>query len=99
MRPAWKDTIRVLHEKYYGSQSKKQKEISMEKLNDGPSRKDLMEQAKQMGIKNFRILNKAELTEVINENTSGERREEIVSKAVAKWKQGWGSREAKVAAV
>lgn len=99
MRPAWKDTIRVLHEKYYGSQSKKRKEISMGKFNDGSSRKDLMEQAKQMGIKNFRILNKAELTEVINENISTERRDEIVSKAVAKWKQGWGSREAKVAAV
>ena len=71
----------------------------MTKFSNGPSRKDLMEQARQKGIKNFRILNKAELTEVINEDTSKERREEIVSKAVAKWKAGWGSREPKVVAV
>ena len=61
----------------------------------GPSRNDLMLQAKAEGIKNFRILNKIELYKVLDSATIQQEIDGIVADAVIRWKAGWGSRKAK----
>lgn len=94
--PEWKKTICALHKKFYGGVEKKKETIAMARFSDGLSRADLMMQAKRQGIKNFRILNKEELVKVIDEDTTADERNKIVSEAVAKWKQGWGNRKEKV---
>ena len=58
---------------------------------NGPSRNELMLEAKARGIKNFRILNKQELIEVLKDGTTQERSNEILAGAVARWKNGWGT--------
>lgn len=54
------------------------------------SRADLMDQARNAGIKYFRILNKEELQKVIN----GPANEvvKIIAQAKARWQKGWGSK-------
>ena len=59
-------------------------------MHAGASRNELMLQAKAKGIKNFRLLNKEELAEILKEDTTQERINEIISGAVARWKAGWG---------
>jgi hypothetical protein len=49
-----------------------------------------MLQAKERGIKNFRVINKTELIEILKNGTTKERIDEIVASAVARWKSGWG---------
>ena len=61
----------------------------------GPSRNDLMLQAKAAGIKNFRILNKEELQKVLDPMTTGNNQIEIIRVAIERWKSGWGSRKPK----
>lgn len=55
------------------------------------SRNELMLQAKAKGIKNFRVINKQELVEILKEETTPERINEIVAGAVARWRKGWGT--------
>ncbi|MDP3785934.1 MAG: hypothetical protein Q8R05_00020 [Candidatus Omnitrophota bacterium] len=97
-----KDFLHTLHSKYYGKAKSKAKEAKApaktpEKskpgvaLTSGQSRNELMLAAKAKGIKNFRILNKSELIEVLKEGTSQERTSEIIGGAVARWKSGWGT--------
>ncbi|MDI6606522.1 MAG: hypothetical protein QME65_05235 [Candidatus Omnitrophota bacterium] len=57
------------------------------------TRNELMLQAKAKGIKNFRILNKAELEEVLKEVTTQERITEVVNQAIARWKSGWNKKK------
>ncbi len=57
------------------------------------TRNDLMLQAKDRGIKNFRVLNKEELAQVLADGVTQERINEIVSGSVARWKAGWGKRK------
>lgn len=52
------------------------------------SRNDLMLKVKAMHVKNFRVLNKAELLEIIDGATA-ERVQAIVDAAVLRWKSGW----------
>lgn len=59
------------------------------------TRNELMLQAKDRGIKNFRVLNKEELQAVLADGISRERITEVVAGAVARWKSGWGSRKDK----
>ncbi len=83
-----KKKIGELHAKYYGKgKSKKTKEPESAK---GPSRNELMLEAKAKGIKNFRIINKEELIEILKEGTTKERISELVAGAVARWKSTWG---------
>jgi rare lipoprotein A (peptidoglycan hydrolase) len=63
----------------------------------GFTRNNLMLQAKEKGIRNFRVLNKEELSEVLA--AAPERRTEIIDKAVKRWKAGWGSKVAAVVAM
>lgn len=57
------------------------------------TRQALMIMAKERGIKNFRVLNKAELSEVLAEGAIPERIQEVVSGAVTRWKAGWGTKK------
>lgn len=61
----------------------------------GITRNALMLQAKECGIKNFRVLNKSELEEVLKEGVTAERIQEVVTGAVSRWKAGWGSKKNK----
>jgi len=62
---------------------------------NSPSRKDLMLMAKERGIKYFRILNKAELKEILEVPDDSSNYEAIIEKAIERWKAGWGTRKAK----
>lgn len=96
-----KEFLHKLHAKHYGKKkSKTQKaKASVEAPNElatgksvakEPTRNDLMLKAKERGIKNFRVINKEELVEILKEGTTQERINEVVSGAVARWKAGWG---------
>lgn len=65
---------------------------------------EMMKQAQKAGIKNFRVLNRVELTEALEICTTkigpgflameNHRIQEIVKGAVSRWKSGWGSEKA-----
>lgn len=96
-----KEFLHKLHAKHYGKKKSKTQKAkvpakTLEKSETGEtcskslSRNELMLQAKAKGIKNFRVINKEELVEILKEDTTQERINEIVSGAVARWKAGWG---------
>ena len=96
-----KEFLSELHAKYYGKEKSKTqasgasvKALKKPKTDDahtkGPSRNELMLKAKAKGIKNFRVINKEELVEILKEGTSKEHINEIVAQAVARWKNTWG---------
>jgi hypothetical protein len=62
-------------------------------MHAGASRNELMMVAKERGVKNFRVLNKQELGEVLK--TIGDKKavDAIVAGAVVRWKAGWGSKK------
>jgi hypothetical protein len=68
-----------------GKVSKKKADVG------GPSRQELMELAKSKKIKNFRVMNKEELAEVVKSGTSQVRIKEIQDIAVKRWKSGWSA--------
>ena len=94
-----KEFLHELHDKHYGkkkaTEPKAVAKTPKEPKAKEPSRNELMLQAKAKGIKNFRILNKEELGEVLKEGTTKERINEIVSEAVARWKASWGTSKQK----
>lgn len=59
------------------------------KVGAAVSRSGLMEVAKARGIKNFRVMNKVELVEVVELDANSPRVLEIQKAAVARWKAGW----------
>jgi len=61
---------------------------------DGQSRNQLMETVKSRGIKNFRVMNKAELAEIVG-GAKADRVTEIQKQAVERWKSGWGTKKEK----
>ena len=81
-----KKKVHELYEKYYGKNKKK---TAREK---GQRRADLMAQAKEKGIKNFRVLNKEELMKVLAPETAKEDIDIVIQGAVTRWKSGWGNR-------
>ena len=96
-----REFLSKLHAKHYGKKkSKTQKASAPVEATKEPeagksaakesSRHELMLKAKERGIKNFRVINKEELVEILKEGTTQERINEIVSGAVARWKAGWG---------
>jgi hypothetical protein len=64
-------------------------------LHAGASRNELMMTAKERGVKNFRVLNKQELTDVLKNIGDQKAVDVIVAGAVARWKSGWGKRKGK----
>jgi hypothetical protein len=96
-----KEFLNKLHAKYYGEKKSKAQEpktlvkkLKESKVGDafskGPSRNELMLKAKAKGIKNFRVINKEDLIEILKEGITKERINELVAQAVAKWKSSWG---------
>jgi len=77
-----------------GRKTKKQK-IAQAQPENKITRNELMLQAKERGIKNFRVLNKEELGLALADGVTPEQIEKVVSGAVARWKSGWGSRKNK----
>lgn len=57
------------------------------------TRNALMLQAKERGIRNFRVLNKEELAQVLADGVTQEQINEVVDGSVARWKAGWGKRK------
>ena len=74
----------------------KQKPAAKEPVALPETRQALMMMAKDRGIKNFRVLNKVELGDVLVDGVTPERIQEVVSGAVTRWKAGWGSKKSKV---
>jgi hypothetical protein len=72
-----------------GKKAKKQKVVKVEP-EVKQTRSALMLQAKDRGVRNFRVLNKEELTQVLADDVTQERINEVVAGAVARWKSGWG---------
>ena len=64
-------------------------------MHAGASRNELMIAAKERGVKNFRVLNKQELGEVLKNIGDQKAVDAIVAGAVARWKSGWGKRRDK----
>ena len=64
-------------------------------MHAGASRNELMMTAKERGVKNFRVLNKQELSEVLKNIGDQKAVDAIVAVAVVRWKSGWGSRKDK----
>jgi len=62
-------------------------------MHAGASRNELMMTAKERGVKNFRVLNKQELTEVLKNIGDQKAVDAIVAGAVARWKAGWGKKK------
>ena len=80
-------------------------EPSVPAVNGSFTRTFYMNRAKEIGIKNFRVLNKAELEEAVGIAEAEYKRsesyvimtnsriKEIVTGAVARWKSGWTKKE------
>jgi len=62
-------------------------------LHAGASRNELMLAAKERGVKNFRVLNKQELADVLKNIGDQKAVDAIVAGAVARWKSGWGKKK------
>ena len=75
------------------AKQKKQKPAVKEAVALPETRQALMMLAKDRGIKNFRVLNKVELAEVVTEGVTPERIQEVVVGAVSRWKAGWGTKK------
>jgi hypothetical protein len=63
-------------------------------MHAGASRNELMLAAKDRGVKNFRVLNKQELADVLKNIGDQKAIDAIVAGAVARWKSGWGKKKA-----
>ena len=68
----------------------------VEKLIPTLTRDKLMLAAKAKGVKNYRVLNKAELTEVVNPDATQETIDKVVKGAVDRWQAGWGHKGGRV---
>ena len=106
-----KKTISELYDKFYGGKKKstaqKIKEKLSKKEDKSPSpkecvvmyaeatRNDLMMTVKAHGIKNYRILNKQELTNVLKNIGDQKYINTVVEGAVKRWKSGWGKSKRK----
>ena len=68
----------------------------VEKLIPTLTRDKLMLAAKAKGVKNYRVLNKAELSEVVNPDATQETIDRVVKGAVDRWQTGWGHKGGRV---
>jgi len=67
----------------------KGKTLNKKTRGDGPTRNELMLAVKAKKVANFRVMNKAELAEVLKPGTTPNRIKEIQETAVKRWKSGW----------
>ena len=100
MTPRNRKILDDIYKKYYGGEKKTPKTISKTTiLTETHSRAQLMEQARSQGIKNFRILNKAELSEILLKDTTEAKIQKITKGAVSRWRKGWGTKGSRKEAV
>lgn len=96
-----KEFLSKLHAKHYGKKKSKTQKAKAPVDNSpspkesivlaaGSTRNELMLTAKQRGVKNFRVLNKQELADVLKNIGDQKAVDAIVAGAVARWKAGWG---------
>lgn len=96
-----KELLNKLHAKYYGKKKSKTPKAKAPVDNSpspkegivlatGSTRNELMLTAKQRGVKNFRVLNKRGLADVLKNIGDQKAVDAIVAGAVARWKAGWG---------
>jgi len=85
---ASKETVTKASEEF------RKKIVAQKSGTQGQSRNQLMEAVKARGIKNFRVMNKAELTEIVG-GAKPDRIEAIMKEAVERWKSGWGTKKEK----
>jgi hypothetical protein len=71
----------------------KKKNIEVSQPEVKITRHALMLEAKERGIRNFRVLNKNELMHVLADGITQQEIDALVAGAVARWKSGWGSRK------
>ena len=102
-----KKIVKDLHKKYYGKKGSLKNKRAKRDAENGriaetvvpilaaKGRNDLMLEAKTKGIKNFRVLNKAELGLILVDGVTQDQIDKVVSGAVARWKSGWGSKKDK----
>jgi len=55
---------------------------------NGKTRNEMMLEVKSMGVKNFRVMNKEELAEIVG-GAKPDRIQAIMKEAVTRWKAGW----------
>lgn len=67
-------------------------------MHAGASRNELMMTVKEHRVKNFRVLNKQELIDVLKNIGDQKAVDAIVAGAVARWKSGWGKGKSKAKA-
>lgn len=67
----------------------KEKTLKKRTKGDGPTRNELMLAVKAKKIANFRVMNKAELAEILKPDTTPSRIKEIQEIAVKRWQSGW----------
>jgi L-lactate utilization protein LutB len=60
-------------------------------MHAGASRAQLMDACKQKGVKNYRVINKAEMVDILAHIGDQAYVDRVVAGAVARWKAGWGS--------
>ncbi len=58
----------------------------------GTTRAELMAQCKARGIKNYRVINKVEMGDILAHIGDQVYIDKVVAGAVARWKQGWGQK-------
>ncbi|HPM42960.1 MAG TPA: hypothetical protein PLV52_03945 [Candidatus Omnitrophota bacterium] len=96
-----REFLHKLHAKHYGKKKTKAQKAKAPVDNSpspkegivlatGSTRNELMLTAKQRGVKNFRVLNKQELADVLKNIGDQKTVDTIVAGAVARWKAGWG---------
>lgn len=76
-----------------GTKKQKQKPAAKARVVLPETRQALMLLAKERKIRNFRVLNKSELTQVLADGVTSEQIQEVVAGAVARWKAGWGTKK------
>lgn len=71
--------------------AEKAQSAGTKKEDGGKTRTALMLEVQRMGVKNFRVMNKEELSEIVA-GASKDRTQAIMEGAVLRWKGGWGKK-------
>lgn len=93
-----KAILNKIHDKHYGNKTTKTlatKTPETPATTAPETRAALMQRAKEKGIPYFRILNRQELTLILEMKRSGatdeQMKDQVITPAVARWKAGWGA--------
>jgi hypothetical protein len=97
-----KKITQEVYQKHFGKKGAKKDKVAAAVANKAKDQaeakpkkvtvKELKAQAKAAGIKNFQVLNRAELEKVLVPGVTLPIISEVVTGAVARWKAGWGTK-------